>query len=259
MNTTPEGALKVEPESRGCNAWAAVPGGVAARDLDRSPAADDAAYGRGGQEVPRHASQPCVRSPRVGMANKVEVLGRAARRPGLSAEFFGWAAREGLDTNPAQPAQGVCRRNLHGGNRGTRKPGVRRQYNGLTPRRDGDHYGEQHATTGRGPLPLAADGVSARPHQRPRPKGSARRLQPLARPLTATRGHHHQRRLGCTRQQGACQQSRVTRALAPGLGWASIPAGAVVHSFTPLASSACSLRSRSATARLARSDSRSSS
>lgn len=87
------------------------------------------------------------------------------------------------------------------------------------------NYGEQHATTGRGPLPLAADGVSARPHQRPRPQGSARSLQALARPLTATRGHPHQRRLGCTRQQGVDIQSRVARALTPGHGRAPIAAG----------------------------------
>lgn len=110
-------------------------------------------------------------------------------------------------------------------------------------------YGEQHATTCRGPLPLAADGVSARPRtalpavrnpgfrpgnagsipapctsQRPRPQGSARSLQALARPLTATRGHH-QRRLGCTRQQGGLDQSRVIRALTPGHGRAPIAAG----------------------------------
>ena len=111
-------------------------------------------------------------------------------------------------------------------------------------------YGEQHATTCRGPLPLAADGVSARPRtalpavrnpgfrpgnagsipapctsQRPRPQGSARSLQALARPLTATLGHPHQRRLGCTRQQGVDIQARVTRALTPGHGRAPIAAG----------------------------------
>lgn len=111
-------------------------------------------------------------------------------------------------------------------------------------------YGEQHATTCRGPLPLAADGVSARPRtalpavrnpgfrpgnagsspapcasQRPCPQGSARSLQALARPLTATRGHPHQRRLGCTRQQGVDIQSRVARALTPGHGRAPIAAG----------------------------------
>ena len=52
-------------------------------------------------------------------------------RPGTS-EFFGWAALRGIGTNPAQPAQGVGRRKLHGGNRGVRKPGSTRQQIGLT-------------------------------------------------------------------------------------------------------------------------------
>ena len=54
-------------------------------------------------------------------------------QPGIDRHaFFGWAASRGMDTNPAQPAQGVGRRKLHGGNRGVRKPGSTRQPIGLT-------------------------------------------------------------------------------------------------------------------------------
>ena len=54
-------------------------------------------------------------------------------QPGIDRHaFFGWAASRGMDTNPAQPAQGVGRRKLHGGNRGVRKPGSTRQQIGLT-------------------------------------------------------------------------------------------------------------------------------
>lgn len=130
-NTTPEGALKVEPESRGCNAWAAVPGGAAARDRDPSPAMMSLPMDAGPENPATLRDPACIR-PVLGLANKVEVLGPAARRRGLSAEFFGWAAREGMDTNPAQPAQGVGRRKLHRGNRGVRTPGSRRQHNGVT-------------------------------------------------------------------------------------------------------------------------------
>ena len=63
---------------------------------------------------------------------------RRGSSPGLqrcgsgTSEFFGWAALRGIGTNPAQPAQGVGRRKLHGGNSGVRKPGSIRQHNGLT-------------------------------------------------------------------------------------------------------------------------------
>ena len=63
---------------------------------------------------------------------------RRGSSPGLqrcgsgTSEFFGWAALRGIGTNPAQPAQGVGRRKLHGGNRGVRKPGSTRQQIGLT-------------------------------------------------------------------------------------------------------------------------------
>lgn len=72
-------------------------------------------------------------------------FGRLGASLNHTTEFFGWAAHRGMDTNPAQPAQGVGRRKLHGGNRGVRKPGSTRQHIGLTGRRDGH---EQLALSG---------------------------------------------------------------------------------------------------------------
>lgn len=83
--------------------------------------------------------RPAVPAYPVAALSSLALWARSAPEPsgsGAPFEFFGWAARKGMDTNPAQPAQGVCRRNLHGGNRGTRTPGARRQQNGVTARRD---------------------------------------------------------------------------------------------------------------------------
>lgn len=81
-NTTPEGAPKLGPESRGCNAWSAVAGGVAARDLEQSPAMMTLPMDAGAEKCPATLRNPACVRPVHGMANKVEVLGLAARRKG---------------------------------------------------------------------------------------------------------------------------------------------------------------------------------
>ena len=84
-NTTPEGAPKLGPESRGCNAWSAVAGGVAARDPEQSPAMMTLPMDAGSEKCPATLRNPACVRPVHGMANKVEVLGLAARRQGLSS------------------------------------------------------------------------------------------------------------------------------------------------------------------------------
>ena len=63
-------------------------------------------------------------------------------------------------------------------------------------------YGEQHATTGCGPPPLAADGVSARPYHWPSGIDSATDARAFIACAHGLPGAASQRRLGCTRQQG---------------------------------------------------------
>ena len=96
-NTTPEGAPKLGPESRGCNAWSAVAGGVAARDPEQSPAMMTLPMDAGAEKCPATLRNPACVRPVHGMANKVEVLGLAARRQGLSS-----AKRAGSLSRPAE-------------------------------------------------------------------------------------------------------------------------------------------------------------
>lgn len=96
-NTTPEGAPKLGPESRGCNAWSAVAGGVAARDPEQSPAMMTLPMDAGTEKCPATLRNPACVRPVHGMANKVEVLGLAARRQGLSS-----AKRAGSLARPAE-------------------------------------------------------------------------------------------------------------------------------------------------------------
>jgi hypothetical protein len=131
----------------------------------------------------------CGPTPRRQLPPRREPSARPCIRAGWAVsflnEFFGWAAPRGMDTNPAQPAQGVGRRKLHGGNRGARTSGTTRQQNDVTAGETALNHWPSLSNTA---TDARAHGVQGAPIQR---AGSTEGRAPRAwqhAELTTTRG-----------------------------------------------------------------------